>query len=278
MTNSAPKVKMKPGEQKASQVVKTLLSSEGDEPVQLEQWDTSKRQGAHDFWIYRGDVKEALEITTLAEQSTRTNAGHWQKRGPGYFTTVDGLSSTWMLLVDPRFKADALTKNLDEWLRALENEGITETGLWDGSRMYVHPVTTALASAGVLQASAVSGPPAGSVHLVYQAPFPSRPAGDPNHISTALTEALKDEKHQGDAAKLDRSGVPVRHLFFWVDAMSRLDVARAFDEGVPTAAPDVDERITWVWLALHTETGADVLRWSARSGWLRDEVSIQPVP
>ncbi|MFE7622535.1 hypothetical protein [Streptomyces sp. NPDC057509] len=274
MTKSAPKVKMKPGEQKAMQVVEALLTSESDEPVRLEQWDIPPRQGVHDFWIYRGDAREALEITTLAEQSTKTNAAHWQKRGPGFCSTVEGLASAWMILVDPGFQADALTKNIAEWLRALENEGVTETGLWDGSRMYMHPVTTALASAGVLQASAVSGPPAGSVHLAYASDLLPRPAGDPNHISTALTEALTLERHQKDAAKLDRSGVPVRHLFLWVDVMSRLDVARAFDEGTPTAAPDVDERITWVWLALHTENGADVFRWSAEHGWRRDSVNV----
>jgi len=82
-----------------------------------------------------------------------------------------------------------------------------------------------------------------------------------------------DGAQEKDAAKLERSLVPVRHLFLWVDLASRWDVVRAFEEGVPTTAPTVDDRITWVWLAVPTENGADVLRWSAPSGWLRDAVT-----
>ncbi|MEV0225795.1 hypothetical protein [Streptomyces sp. NPDC050704] len=62
------------------------------------------------------------------------------------------------------------------------------------------------------------------------------------------------ERHQKDAANLDRSGVSARHLFLWADP--------------------VDDRITWVWLAVPTVHGAQVLRWSALSGRLRDDVAI----
>lgn len=265
---------MKPAEETAVKVVVALLAADHDEQVTFEHHDVPPLQGAHDFWIDRGGTREALEVTTFAEQETKTHAAHWQKRGPGHFKVFEGITSAWTIMVDQEFPADALTKNLAEWLRALESEGITETGRWDSHRLYVHPVTTALAAAGVMIASAVSGPPAGLVSLVYASGFPTRPAGDPNHVSRALTEVLELERHQKDAAKLDQSGVPVRHLFLWIDMASRWDVVRAFGEGVPTTDPRVDERITWVWLAVPTENGADVLRWSAQAGWRRDEVSV----
>ncbi len=264
----------KPAEEAAVKVVAALLAADGGEQVTIEHWDIPPRQGGHDFWIHRGGMREALEITTLAEQDTKTNAAHWRKRGPGDFKVLEGVTSAWAIMVDQEFRADALKKNLAEWLRALEGEGITTTGRWDSDRVYVHPVTMALAAAGVLTASTVSGPPAGSVSLAYASGVPARPAGDPNHVSRALTEVLELERHQEDAAKLDRSNVPVRHLFLWVDVESRLDVVRAFDEGMPTIDPKVDERITWVWLAVPTENGADVLRWTAGAGWRRDEAAL----
>lgn len=205
---------------------------------------------------------------------TKTRSAHWQKRGPGYSTTVEGITSAWTIMVDQEFRADALTKNLSGWLQSLEAEGIRETGRWDSRRVYSHPVTAALAAAGVMIARVVSGPPAGLVSLSYVSAVPTRTAGDPDHVSRALTQVVGLERHQKDAAKLDRSGVSVRHLFLWVDPASGWDVVRAFDEGVPAAASTVDDRITWVWLAVPTERGAQVLRWSALSGWLRDDVTI----
>jgi hypothetical protein len=265
---------MAPTEETAAKVVVAVLAADHDGLATFEHWDVPPRQGAHDFWIHRGETREALEITTLADQDTKRNAAHWQKRGPGYTKTFDGLTSAWMIMVDPAFNATTLKKNLARWLQTLESEGITETGRWDSRRIYTHPVTAALAAAGVMIASAISGPPAGLVSLCYASGLTTRPAGDPNHVSRALTEILTLERHQKDAAKLDHSGVPVRHLFLWVDVMSRLDVARAFGEGVPTLAPRVDVRITTVWLAVPTENGAEVLRWSAPVGWRRDDVTV----
>lgn len=265
--------RVRPAEEAAVKVVTALLTADHGEVVTHEHWDVPPRQGAHDFWLRYGETKEALEITTFAEQDTKTKAAHWQKHGPGFFKEVEGLTSAWMIMVDPGFRAEALNDKLDEWLRALEDEGILDTGRWDSHRTYTHPVVRALASAGVMIAQAVSGAPAGTVSLGYASAFPSRTAGDPDHISRELTRMLALERHQKDADKLERALAPVTHLFFWVDLASRLDVARAFDEGVPTATPRVDERITWVWLAVAAENGADVLRWSAASGWRRDTVT-----
>ncbi|WP_327074399.1 hypothetical protein OG196_31650 [Kitasatospora purpeofusca] len=266
---------LKPGEELAAKVVAAVLALEYGEPVTMEHWDVPPRQGEHDFWVCRGGAQEALEVTTLAEQGTRTDAAHWRKRGPDSSVTVEGVAWAWMILVDQTFRADALTKNIADWLRELESEGITETGRWDSRRAYVHPVTMSLAAAGVLIASGVPGGPAGMVSLAYVSDVPRRLAGDPDHVSRALTEVLALERHQKDAAKLDRSGASVRHLFLWVDLQSRIDVVRAFEEGVPTAAPEVDRRITTVWLAVRVTEGVNVLRWSKSGGWRRNIVPVR---
>ncbi len=111
-------------------------------------------------------------------------------------------------------------------------------------------MTTALANAGVMIASAVTGPPGGTVRFAYASGLPSRPAGDPNHIAAAVTGALALPKHIDDAAKLAASGVPDRHLFLWVDPLTRPDIGRALNDGIPSVYPSVDTRITGVWLGL----------------------------
>ncbi|MFY1696083.1 hypothetical protein [Solwaraspora sp. WMMA2101] len=262
-------------EQAAVEVASALRAQDLGLPVNWEQWDIPPRQGVHDFWLQHGTIQEALEVTTLIDQHATTDAMHWQKRGPGFSTTVPGLSSAWMVMVDPAFNARTLTAGLPGWLRSLERDGIGETGRWDTARMYVHPVTTALAAAGVMIASVVPGPPAGEVALAYLSGMPSRPAGDPNHIAKTLTEALTLPRHVGDAAKLNRSGATDRHLFMWVDPVTRLDISRALGEGIPTVDPIVDPRITEVWLGLPTGDHVDVLRWSSTAGWRYAQVPLQ---
>jgi hypothetical protein len=177
-------------------------------------------------------------------------------------------------MVDPQYNARALTRGLPGWLRDLERDGISETGRWDGARIDLHPVTTAMAAAGVMIASSVTGPAAGTVMFGYATGGPSRPAGDPNHITTAVTEALAQPGHVGDAEKLDASGAVVRHLFLWVDPLTRLDIARALADGIPTARPTVDPRVSEIWLGLPDNAAVDVLRWSHGSAWRYATVTL----
>jgi len=273
MERSTLDSKKRRAEEAACHVVVAVRSAELRRAVEAEHWDIPPRQGVHDYWVRHGDTREALEVTTLAMQDTITNLMHWQKRGPGFDASVAGLTCSWSILIDQEIKAYGVRAHLAEWLVALEAEGVTSTGRWDTKRVYAHPVTRALVRAGVMEASTVPGPPAGLVTFFYASSYPSRPAGDPNYIAAALTEILKLERHQGDAAKLGRSAVDERHLFMWVD-LSRWDVARAFEAGMPDVAPEIDANITTVWLAVHTGNRADVLRWSTSAGWQGHHVTI----
>jgi hypothetical protein len=258
----------------AADAVAATRSGDLGTAVTWKHADTGAVAKMHDFWLVGNGVREALEITTIADERTRTNLGHWQKRGPGFATTFPGLNQAWTIMVDPTFNAKALKSGLADWLRALEADGITETGRWDSGRLYGHPVTNAMARAGVIIASAVAGPPAGMISLGYASATPSRPADDPNHVTNAVTNALTLPRHRADAEKLAASGLAVRHLYLWVDPLTRLDMIRALAQGTPTAAPAVDSRITDVWLGLPDESGVGVLRWSAAEGWRYAHVTV----
>lgn len=251
----------------AANLVVAVRSADLGAAATWDHADTGVAPKTHDFWVVGDGVREALEITTLADEPTKTNLGHWQKRGPGYTPVITGLTRAWTVVVDPTFNAITLKNGLAGWLRTLESEGIRQTGRWDSERVHVHPITKAMASAGVLTAAAVSGPPGGHVSLAYVSGIPSRTAGDPNHVSIAVTDALRLPRHIADAEKLAASGATVRHLFLWVDPLTRLDIGRALADGTPTLAPIVDPRITDLWLGLPNESGVDVLRWSHTEGW-----------
>ena len=258
----------------AADVVAAVRSGDLGVPVVWDHADTGAEQKMQDFWLVGDGVREALEITTLMEQAPMTDLKHWQKVGPGHNTMIPGLTQAWTIMVDPQFNAKALNNGLADWLQALERDQIIETGRWDSARLGVHPTTTAMATAGVMTASSVTGPPPGTVMFGYATGMPSRPAGDPNHISTAVTTALALPKHIKDAEKLDASGAAVRHLFLWVDPLTRLDIGRALGDGVPTADPVVDPRITEIWLGRPAGTAVEVLRWSKGAGWRYAQVPL----
>lgn len=134
----------------------------------------------HDFWLVGDGIHGAVETTTIADECTRTNLGHRHTRGPGASETVPGPTTAWTIMVDPEVNAKNLKRRLPEWLRTLEADGITETGRWDADRLYTYPVTGAMTDAGVMIASATTGPPAGTVSFFYASVVPWRPHGDPN--------------------------------------------------------------------------------------------------
>jgi len=275
ISRMSPRSRPSPDELRAAYSVANLLSDESGEPVTVEPWDIPPHQGRHDFWLHTGTGKVALEVTTLADEADITNRMHWHKRGPGFDLNVPGLASAWTVMIDSSFNANGLVKGIATWLTSLQTEGITSTSKWDGMRPYQHPVVSAMVRGGMVQAEAVPGPPAGLVSFGYYTNGKPRPAGDPNHIASALTDILALDRHRKDAAKLATSGASARHLFMWVD-LSRFDVVRAFDDGVPTSAPTVDSQITTIWLAIPKGETVELLRWSASAGWRHHSATNEP--
>lgn len=265
-----------PNEIDAADAVAAIRSGDLGTPMTWEHADTGAVDKMHDFWLVGDGIREALEVTAIADERTRTNLGHWHTHGPGASDTIAGLTSAWMIMVDPVANATALNRRLPEWLRTLEADGISETGRWDADRLYRYPVASAIVDAGVMIASTTMGPPAGTVSFFYTSTIPSRPYGDPNHIAAAVSETLAHRRHVADAEKLDASGASVRHLFLWVDSLTRLDIGRALTDGMPSAAPTVDPRITDVWLGLPDTAAATIASWSPAHGWRRPTTVAAP--
>jgi hypothetical protein len=123
-----------------------------------------------------------------------------------------------------------------------------------------------MVGAGVMVAQSITGPPAGTVSLMYVTGIPSRPGGDPNHVRDVVSASLNLTKHTKDAEKLDAAGAATRHLFLWIDPLTRADIGRALREGVPIVAP-LSIRISQLWLGLPDGTDVRVLRWAPDASW-----------
>jgi hypothetical protein len=158
----------------------------------------------------------------------------------------------------PRVLRAAIAKSLPE----AERTGVTSIP-WSVTPT-APPSVLRLAAAGVRLGTRFETGQPGLVSIAWLAELKPRPAKDPNHLVTAVDEALVT-RHRGDVDKLMRAQVRERHLFMWVSPMTRLDVLRAMGEGIPTQPPDLPTGITDLWV------GADdqpTLHWSAPLGWI----------
>jgi hypothetical protein len=73
--------------------------------------DTGAEQKMHDFWLIGDGAREALEVTTLMDQTALTNLRHWERIGPEPDVVIPGLAKAWMLMVDPQFNARSSPTN-----------------------------------------------------------------------------------------------------------------------------------------------------------------------
>jgi hypothetical protein len=245
----------------ARTIVETVLGETRGARVTLEFWDDGCHgDGQHDYWIGPGRWG-ALEVTTLVDGPRANAQSMWEKFGPKPDDRVEGLAGSWSLLVDQNTKPRALMPHLRRWLPELERMGITSIP-WSPDLSAPPPVLR-LASAGVKMASRYAGR-AGHVSIGRVNSIGPRPWGDPNHLVTAVNEALTLRRHRADADKLMRSQAHERHLFLRVSETTRLDVLLAIDEGMPTQPPNLPREITALWVAV---PGKPVLHWAPPDGW-----------
>jgi hypothetical protein len=266
MPKPSPK-KEAPLEVEARAIVEWALRGARNTAITLEFWDDRTHgDGQHDYWIGPGRWG-ALEVTTLSDREQANALWMWNKYGPKSSDRVEGLTGAWSLMVDQRTKPKLVMPPIRTWLPEAERMGI--------SLIPWTPLPTAPRSVLRLAASGVmygrrfelqEPDQAGFVTIARMVSAVPRPPADPNHVVTAIDEVLLT-RHRGDVEKLLRAQARERHLFMWVSPMTRLDVARAMDAGIPTRPPNLPAGITDLWVA---DRGGPVLHWSTGSGWLDD--------
>jgi hypothetical protein len=254
-----------PLEVEARAIVESALSRARDSAVTLEFWDDGTHgDGQHDYWIGPGRWG-ALEVTTLSDREQANALWMWNKYGPKSSDRIEGLTGAWSLMVDQRTKPRLVVPAIRIWLPEAERMGISVIP-WTPLPTAPRPVLE-LAASGVRYGRRFElhePDEAGLVTIARTASAVPRPPNDPNHVVTAIDEVLLT-RHRADVEKLLRAQARERHLFMWVSPMTRLDVARAMDQGIPTRSPNLPAGITDLWVA---DRGGPALHWSADSKWL----------
>jgi hypothetical protein len=264
MPKPSPKVEASL-EVEAKAIVERALSGARNTAVTLEFWDDRTHgDGQHDYWIGPGRWG-ALEVTTLSDRDQANAFSMWKKYGPKSSDRIEGLTGAWSLMVDQRTKPRLVVPAIRIWLPEAERMGISLIP-WTPLPTAPRPVLE-LAASGVRYGRRFElqePDEAGLVTIARMVSVVPRPPDDPNHVVTAIDEVLLT-RHRADVDKLLRADARERHLFMWVSPMTRLDVARAMDAGIPTRSPDLPAGITDLWVA---DRSGPALHWSADSGWL----------
>jgi hypothetical protein len=257
---SMPKTES-PTEAAARSLVESGLTEDRGCPVTLEFWDDGAHgDGQQDYWIGPGRWG-ALEVTTLADTQQANAQWMWAKYGPKADDRVAGLDGSWSLLVDQAIKPRPLMAEIRSSLPEAERMGITSIP-WSPTATAPLPVLR-LAAAGVKYGSRFEVGKPGMVTIARSTAFGPRPPEDPNHLVTALDEALTT-RSRGDVDKLMRAQTRERHVFFWISPMTRLDVLLAIGEGMPTCSPSLPVEITDLWVAV---VDRPALHWSVTFEW-----------
>jgi hypothetical protein len=246
-------------------IVERGLTLARGHPVTLEFWDDGTHgDGQHDYWIGPGRWG-ALEVTTLSDPEQANALWMWNKYGPKSSDRIEGLTGAWSLMVDQRTKPRLVVPAIRTWLPQAERMGISLIP-WTPLPTAPRPVQE-LAASGVMYGRRFElhePDEAGLVTIARMVSAVPRPPDDPNHVVTAIDGVLLT-RHRADVEKLLRAQARELHLLIWVSPMTRLDVARAMDQGIPTHPPNLPAGITDLWVA---DRGGRALHWSAASGWV----------
>lgn len=274
---------MRPAERAAATIAEHTLSRELDTAVVLEWWDNGTQQdgwptdGRHDYWL--GPARwGAFEVTTIADQALWTAEVTWSRTlSSNPHAQVDGLTQAYFVssptLSHPRDVLPTLTTSLPEVEAKGGPEPFAEHYLTDffasqgtstdRTRSAHHRLAKWISAGHILINPMGNHGQPGDIWMATVSDVPARPANDPNHLVTVIEQAFTLDRHQKDVNKLDRSGVPERHLFFWASP-TRWDAVRALDEGPPSRPPNLPVGITAVWIAFNEHHG---YWWTGSRGW-----------
>jgi len=261
------------GEEKV--VAATIMTTLG---LKVEQHDDGTQPGMHDLDIITVDGSPAaVEVTAAADPDS---IQLWELvNGRDERWTVPDLKGGWMLHLMPTARAKSLLKELPAFLGELEAQGVTEIpSQW--RRLDVPESIEGRARAlGIVSGNQSGTDFPGSIYFTIEQPH-ERISGVVDSTGSAVPGWVRDfllDPHQSDVlGKLARSGASKRHAFILVPGFTNAPFGVVDmlwrDEGdvVPTAAPDMPDEVTHVWLMAFWTIGSG-LRWSPDGGWERFE-------
>jgi len=246
--------------------------------LRVEQHDDGQQPGIHDLNIISVDGSPAAVEVTFAYDPDSKEL--WKLvNGRGERWTVPDLQGGWMLTLEPTARAKRLLTELPAFLGELEGQGVTEMpSQWQ--RLEVPESIEGRARAlGIVSGNRSGTNFAGSIYFTIEQPC-DRAGGAVDSTGSAVPSWVREfllDPHQSDVlGKLARSGASERHAFILVPALTSAPFGvvdmlwRDEDDVVPTAAPNLPDQVTHVWLMAFWTIGSG-LRWSHDGGWERFE-------
>jgi len=246
--------------------------------LKVEQHDDGQQPSMHDLNIISVDGRPAaVEVTAAADPDS---IQLWQLvNGRGEWRTVKDLQGGWMLTLEPTARAKRLLTELPAFLRELEGQGVTEIRSHRRRLELPESIEGRARTLGIVSANQSSTNFAGSIYFSIEQPC-DRAGGAVDSTGSAVPSWVREfllDPHQRDVlGKLARSGASERHAFILVPGLTSAPFGvvdmlwRDEDDVVPTAAPDLPDQVTHVWLMAFQTIGSG-LRWSHDSGWERFE-------
>ncbi len=261
------------GEEKV--VAATIMTTLG---LKVEQHDDGTQPGMHDLNIISMDGSPAAVEVTFAYDPDSKEL--WKLvNGRGERWTVEDLQGGWMLTLKPTARAKRLRTELPAFLGELEGQGVTEI---PGQRRRLEvpeSIEGRARSLGIVTGNQSGTNFPGSIYCTIER-LGDRAGGAVDSTGSAVPGWVRDfllDPNQSDVlGKLARSGASERHAFILVPALTSAPFGvvdmlwRDEDDAVPTAAPDLPDQVTHVWLMAFWNIGSG-LRWSHDGGWERFE-------
>lgn len=236
----------------------------------------------YDFDLVGGSVTVAVEVSTIAEQSTVDDSMRWARFFPGLAVDIPGLLSGWLLMASTSGNPRKLLRGLPRWLADLERLGIGRvwTDRWqafafepDAAKPTEFATLLALAAVGVRSAEPVKELNPGRCCIMTVDDGFEWNASENEFLSDFISEQLAGP-HRSDVEKVGRADAGRRVVFLWLHALSHFDFIRRLDNGLLAGELTNTGALDEVWVGRSLESG-DVIayRWLPDTGWKVFEVS-----
>lgn len=236
--------------------------------------DDGTRDGMYDLSVFRvGSVVAAAEVTIAADQDSIKLSVELSKVATlqGGIWTDRGLRGGWLVSIDRSYKGmKKLVSGLPLLLAKLE--AMNRKALDAEHDSGADPLVAEAIGLGVLSArqSATTSNPGSIYPTVDSRGLAGFVAETGDAVATWIGGFLAADERRDVRKKLAASGLAARHAFVWVPLLlgtapfGVVEVLTRHPIPLPTAAPQLPNEVTHVWVASTWDGG---LRWAPRKGW-----------